>query len=243
MSDRSSIEWTDASWNPVRGCTKISAGCGYAATFAERFRGVPGHSYEQGFDLRLVPENLSEPLKWKKPRRIFVNSMSDLFLEKIPDQHIIRVFEVMREANWHTYQVLTKRSERMHDLLCTTLSEFAPLPHIWWGVSVENRNHGLPRVKHLRGVPASVKWLSIEPLLEDLSTLPIQNIHSAVVGGESGPGARPMKPEWVYSIRDQCKTAGVPFFFKQWGGRQKSKTGRGLDGRTYDEFPLVMNKT
>lgn len=239
MSERSSIEWTDASWNPVRGCTKISPGClhCYAETFAERFRGVPGHPYEQGFELRLVPEKLSDPLRWTKPLMVFVNSMSDLFHQGVSDEYILQVVRVMQLANWHTYQVLTKRSERMRDLLQTKLRFAAELPHIWWGVSVENRRHGLSRVEHLRAAPAAVRFLSIEPLLEDLGALDLTGIRWVIVGGESGPAARPMDKAWAVAIRDQCRTAGIPFFFKQWGGVRKSLAGRELDGRTHDEFP------
>jgi protein gp37 len=239
MSDNSTIEWTDATWNPVRGCTKISPGCThcYAETFAERFRGVPGHAYEQGFDLRVVPEKLAEPLKWASHRMIFVNSMSDLFHEGVSDDYIHRVVDVMCLANWHTYQVLTKRSDRLRDLLQTKLADVSRLPHIWWGVSVENRKHGLPRIEHLRAAPAAVRFLSIEPLLEDLGRINLQGINWVIVGGESGPGARPMLKPWVISIRDQCQKAGVPFFFKQWGGCRKSETGRDLDGATYGELP------
>jgi protein gp37 len=239
MSEHSAIEWTDATWNPVRGCTKISPGCThcYAATFAERFRGVPGHPYEQGFDLRLVPDKLAEPLRWAKPKMIFVNSMSDLFHEGVPDDYVADVVRVMGLANWHTYQVLTKRSERMRDLLRTRLREAADWPHVWWGVSVENRRHGLPRIDHLREAPARVRFLSVEPLLEDLGRIDLTGIHWVIVGGESGHGARPMEREWVLSLRDQCEAAGVPYFFKQWGGAQKSKAGRELDGRTYDAMP------
>lgn len=239
MSDRSQIEWTDATWNPVRGCTKISPGCKhcYAETFAERFRGVPGHPYEQGFDLRLVPEKLAEPLRWKQSRMVFVNSMSDLFHEGVPDEYIEHVVRVMELANWHTFQVLTKRSERLRDLLCTKLRRAAGLKHIWWGVSVENRKHGLPRIEHLQSAPAAMRFLSIEPLLEDLGQIDLAGIAWAIVGGESGHGARPMKEEWVLNIRRQCKRTRVPFFFKQWGGVHKSKAGRTLAGRTYDEMP------
>src|SRR5438876_3324853 len=209
MSDRSTIEWTDATWNPVRGCTKISPGCAhcYAETFAERFRGVPGHPYEQGFDLRLVPEKLAEPLKWKSPRMVFVNSMSDLFHEDVPDDYVRQVVRVMQMANWHTYQVLTKRSERLCDLLRTRLAEATGEPRIWWGVSVENRKHGLPRVEDLRTAPAKVRFLSIEPLLEDLGPINLDGIHWVIVGGESGAGARPMEKAWVVSVRDQCAQA------------------------------------
>ena len=239
MSASSNIEWTDATWNPVRGCTKISPGCAhcYAETFAERFRGVPRHPYEQGFDLRLVPEKLSEPFSWKTPRTIFVNSMSDLFHPSVPDEYIQRVARVMELANWHTYQVLTKRHERMRNLLRAKLADIATLPHIWWGVSVENRKHGLPRIDAMREAPAAVRFLSIEPLLEDLGEINLEGIGWVIVGGESGLGARPIEKAWVVSIREQCRAASVPFFFKQWGGVRKSETGRQLDGETYDEMP------
>jgi protein gp37 len=239
MSQHSTIEWTDASWNPVRGCTKVSPGCDhcYAETFAERFRGVAGHPYEQGFDLTLVPAKLAEPLRWKAPRTIFVNSMSDLFHKDVPDDYVEAVCRVMERANWHTYQVLTKRSSRLRNLLQTRLRFASELPHVWWGVSVEDRAHGLPRVEHLRQAPAAVRFLSVEPLLEDLGVLDLIGIHWVIVGGESGPGARPMPREWVVSIREQCKSAGVSFFFKQWGGVRKSTAGRKLDGQTYDAMP------
>jgi protein gp37 len=209
----------------------------YAETFAERFRGVPGHPFEQGFDLRLVPEKLAEPLRWRTPKMIFVNSMSDLFHEQVPDDYIVNVARVMRLANWHTYQVLTKRSERMSDLLKGKLQFASMQPNIWWGVSVENRKQGLPRIEHLRDAPAQIRFLSIEPLLEDLGSFSLKGIRWVIVGGESGPGARPMKKGWVLAIRDQCKRAQVPFFFKQWGGVRKAETGRTLDGKTYNEFP------
>jgi protein gp37 len=239
MSLDSAIEWTDATWNPVRGCTKISPGCKhcYAETFAERFRGVKGHPYEYGFDLRLVSEKLAEPLRWRTPKMIFVNSMSDLFHEDVGEDYIFAVARVMVAAKWHTYQVLTKRAERMRRLLNTRLRFAATEPHIWWGVSVENQKHGLPRIEHLRAGDAAVRFLSVEPLLEDLGVVNLQGIDWVIVGGESGPGARPMKKEWVVSLRDQCGRAGVPFFFKQWGGVRKSAFGRKLEGRTYDEFP------
>src|SRR5712671_3305861 len=234
MAEHSSIEWTDATWNPVRGCTKVSPGCKhcYAETFAERFRGVPGHPYEQGFDLRLVPGKLAEPLRWNKPRTIFVNSMSDLFQDGVPDDYIRSVADVMRVADWHTYQVLTKRATRMQQLLSSTLRAHAALPHIWWGVSVEDRQYGIPRINELRATPAAVRFLSIEPLLEDLGSINLAGIHWVIVGGESGPGARPMDPRWVTALHNQCATARIPFFFKQWGGVQKKKAGRTLNDRT-----------
>jgi protein gp37 len=242
MSGRTRIEWTNTTWNPLRGCTKLSPGCKhcYAETFAERFRGVPGHPYEQGFDLRLVPNKLMEPLLWKTPRFVFVNSMSDLFHANVPDAYILDVAKVMQHANWHVFQVLTKRSERMRDLLCSSLGSAADKWHIWWGVSVEDREHGLPRIDHLRDTPAQVRFLSVEPLLEDLGTINLQGIDWVIVGGESGGGARPMEKNWVTSLLQQCRDAMVPFFFKQWGGRQKSKSGRLLNGRTYDEFPIRL---
>ncbi|MGA3282986.1 MAG: phage Gp37/Gp68 family protein [Verrucomicrobiota bacterium] len=239
MALHSKIEWTDATWNPVRGCTKISPGClhCYAETFAERFRGVPGHPFEFGFDLRLVPEKLGDPIRWATPRMIFVNSMSDLFHEKVPDDYIVSVARVMAAANWHTYQILTKRADRMLSLLSNKLCFAAEQHHIWWGVSVENRKHGLPRVDRLRKSPAKVRFLSIEPLLEHLGPINLVGIDWVIVGGESGPGARPMDASWVRNIRAQCRRAGVAFFFKQWGGVRKSETGRMLDGQTHDEFP------
>jgi len=233
------IEWTDKTWNPVRGCTKISPGCKhcYAETFAKRFIGVPGHPFEQGFDLRLVPEKLNDPLRWRTPKRVFVNSMSDLFQEGVPADYIAQVGRGMRAADWHTYQVLTKRHERMHELLSGGLNWMAALPNVWYGVSVEDREYGLPRIDTLRVTPATVRFLSIEPLLENLGGLNLSGIHWVIVGGESGPKARPMKEEWVQSILEQCREQSVPFFFKQWGGVRKKETGRRLNGRTYDEMP------
>jgi protein gp37 len=239
MSASSKIEWTDATWNPIRGCTKISPGCKhcYAQTFAERFRGVKNHPFEFGFDMRLVPEKLGEPIRWSTPRLIFVNSMSDLFHDFVPDEYIEKVARVMLAANWHTYQVLTKRSSRLLTLLQTKLQLAAQAKHIWWGVSVENRQHGLPRIDDLRQAGAAVTFLSVEPLLEDIGTINLTGINWVIVGGESGPGARPIEATWVRAIRRQCRHANVPFFFKQWGGVRKSTTGRILDGRTYDALP------
>jgi protein gp37 len=239
MSLNSPIEWTDATWNPVRGCIKISPGCKhcYAETFAERFRGVKGHPYEQGFDLRLVPEKLFEPFYWRSPKLVFVNSMSDLFQDGVPDDYVELVARVMTTAQWHVYQVLTKRADRLRQMVSGKLRDAAEQENIWWGVSVEDRKYGLPRIEHLRDAPGRVRFLSIEPLLEDLGEFDLSGIDWVIVGGESGPGARPMEKEWVLSIRDQCKSANVPFFFKQWGGVRKSKNGRKLEGRTHDEYP------
>jgi protein gp37 len=239
MSLNSKIEWTDATWNPVRGCKKISAGCKhcYAETFAERFRNVPGHSYEQGFDPRLVPGKLAEPLRWSTPKTVFVNSMSDLFQDAVPDEYILAVANVMLQANWHNYQVLTKRAERLEHLLSTTLREAALAKNIWWGVSVEDKRHGIPRIAHLQRAPAAVRFLSIEPLLEDLGDIDLSGVHWAIVGGESGHGARPMEAAWVTEIKRQCDKQGTLFFFKQWGGVRKAKTGRNLNGRTFDAMP------
>jgi protein gp37 len=240
VSDRSAIEWTDATWNPVRGCVKVSPGCThcFAETFAERFRGVPGHPFEQGFDLRLVPDKLGDPLRWRAPRRVFVNSMSDLFQEGVPTDYIAAVGRVMEQATWHTFQVLTKRHERLRELLSRDLAWMAQLPNVWFGVSVENRKHGLPRVTTLRRIPTAVRFLSVEPLLEDLGPIDLRGIQWVIVGGESGHHARPMREEWVRSLRDQCEKAGVAFFFKQWGGKRKHVTGRLLDGRTHDDLPV-----
>jgi protein gp37 len=239
LSLNSKIEWTDATWNPIRGCTKISPGCAhcYAETFAERFRGVAGHPYEQGFDLKLIPQKLAEPLRWPKPKMVFVNSMSDLFHEEVTDDYIEQVCRVMQRARWHTFQVLTKRSERMRDLLRSRLGFAAQEPQIWFGVSVENKQHGLPRVEHLRSAPAGLRMLSVEPLLEDLGRLDLTGIGWVIAGGESGPKARPLDPDWVRSVRDQCQAANVPFFFKQWGGVRRNEAGRVLDGRTHDDVP------
>ena len=245
VSDHSTIEWTDATWNPVRGCTKISPGCAhcYAETFAERFRGVAGHPYERGFDLRTVPEKLAEPLRWATPRMIFVNSMSDLFHKDVPDDYIVRVAQVMRVANWHTYQVLTKRSERLRDLLQSKLADVSELPHIWWGVSVENQKHGLPRIEHLRAAPASIRFLSIEPLLEDLGRVNLAGINWVIVGWRAGQEAQADAKVLGRVAPRPVPEAGVPFFFKQWGGCRKGEAGRELDGVTYDELPNRVNGT
>jgi protein gp37 len=292
MSDQTGIEWTDATWNPVTGCTKVSAGCDhcYAATFAERWRGVPGHHFTTGFDLTLRPGKLALPLTWRRPRRIFVNSMSDLFHDDIPDAYIARVFAVMALAPQHTFQVLTKRHARMRALLSS--ASFAhlvaeqgrehhvgcaldwlrvaamfdgPLPNVWVGVSVEDQRWADIRIPALLGTPAAVRFLSCEPLLGpvDLSRWlgiehyesfgwgeemfaslagrvgPASGLHWVIAGGESGAGARPMHPDWVRELREQCQAAGVAFLFKQWGGRTPKAGGRELDGRTWTEFPAT----
>ena len=241
MADKSTIEWTEATWNPVTGCDKVSPGCAhcYAETFAERFRGVPGHPYEQGFDLKLWPERLDLPIKWTRPRVIFVNSMSDLFHDDVPDEFIFAVFETMCVASHHTFQVLTKRPERVVEL-----SDQLPWrDNIWMGTSVENQ-HFVGRIDALRETGAKVKFLSCEPLLGPLA-LGLKNIDWVIVGGESGPRARPMRADWARDIRDQCDRADVSFFFKQWGAHNeegirvgKAKAGRLLDGRTWDDTPI-----
>lgn len=236
LADRSAIEWTEATWNPVTGCDQVSPGCAhcYAKTFAERWRGIPGHPYEQGFDLRVWPDRLNHPLKWKRPRTIFVNSMSDLFHEDIPDDFIGQVFETMARADWHVFQVLTKRPERM-----LALSSQLPWPpHVWMGVSIENRRF-IRRADFLREVPAAVRFISAEPLLGRLEGLDLADIDWLIAGGESGPKHRRMRAEWAQELRDQCQAEGVAFFFKQWGGRTPKAGGRELDGRTWDQMPGI----
>ena len=238
MSEKSSIEWTESTWNPITGCTKVSPGCKfcYAETFAERWRGVTGHPYEQGFDLRLWIERLNLPLTWKQPRVIFVNSMSDPFHEEVPLDFIALIFNTMERASWHTFQVLTKRSER----LCRLAPKIKWPPNVWMGVSVESADYTF-RIDHLRKTQAKVKFLSLEPLLGPLPNLNLRNIDWAIVGGESGAGARPMDQAWVLDIQRQCQQANVPFFFKQWGGWNKKKAGRTLQGRTWDEMPRATS--
>lgn len=238
MADKSAIEWTDATWNPVTGCTKISAGCDhcYAERFSERFRGVKGHPFAQGFDLTLRPDRLEQPLRWRQPRMIFVNSMSDLFHKNVPIEFTARVFDAMEAAHWHTFQVLTKRSSLMRDFLKARYSA-APGPlHIWCGVSVEDGSK-LSRVRHLQQSPAGTRFLSIEPLLGPVGVVSLEGIDWVIVGGESGPKARPMEADWVRTIRDQCRQSGVAFFFKQWGGLRPKDGGRKLDGREWNQFP------
>ena len=238
MAENSAIEWTDTTWNPVTGCTKISAGCDncYAARFSERFRGVPGHPFETGFDLTLRPERLLQPLGWKRPRMVFVNSMSDLFHKEIPQGHIAAVFDTMERAHWHTYQVLTKRSSLLQKFINARYKTGSAPRHIWLGVSVEDER-AATRIAHLQAARAGVRFLSIEPLLAPVGTLDLTGIHWVIVGGESGPGARPMEARWVIDIRNQCVKARVPFFFKQWGGFSKKVTGRLLEGKEWNQFP------
>jgi protein gp37 len=238
MSDRSGIEWTEATWNPVTGCDEVSPGCAhcYAKTFAERWRGIPGHPYEQGFDLRLRPERLEHPLRWRRPRTIFVNSMSDLFHERIPEAFIHRVFDVMVTAEWHTFQILTKRHERL-----AQLAPSLPWPsNVWMGVSIENRRF-VHRADYLREVPAAVRFVSAEPLLGPLEGLDLSYIDWLIAGGESGPRHRPVRPEWVRELRDRCLVEHVAFFFKQWGGIRSKTGGRLLDGRSWDETPARLS--
>jgi protein gp37 len=234
MAQLSSIEWTDATWNPVTGCTKISPGCKhcYAERMAKRLESMGQPRYRNGFQLTLQPDVVDQPLKWKKPRLVFVNSMSDLFHDEVPLSYLERVFQVMAEARWHVFQVLTKRSERLAQIA----NRLVWPSNVWMGVSVESEDYTY-RIDDLSGVPAAVKFLSVEPLLGPIQRLSLRNIDWVIVGGESGPHARPIDPNWVRSIRNDCVTEGVPFFFKQWGGTRKSTTGRVLDGRTWDELP------
>jgi protein gp37 len=271
MSEHSAIEWTDATWNPVRGCKKVSPGCDhcYAERFAERWRGIAGHAYEAGFDPRYVPDQLTEPLRWKTPRNVFVNSMSDLLQGAFSDDIIDRVFAVMAICAMHetkpshTFQILTKRSDRMMRYTRTNVAELRrrlgriagqlmedgdawadmvstrmpwPLPNVHLGVSVESPEY-MGRITDLKFSEAAVRFLSLEPLLADMGTLDLAGIHWVIVGGESGPGARPMDLNWARHVRDQCEYEHVPFFFKQVGGVLKKKAGRLLDGRTHDEMP------
>ena len=234
MPDRSAIEWTEATWNPVTGCSKVSPGCAhcYAETFAERWRGIRGHPYEQGFDLRLWPGRLDQPLRWRRPRMIFVNSMSDLFHEEIPDEFIAGVFEVMEEAEQHTFQILTKRHERLAEL-----APLLPWPrNVWVGVTVENRRF-VHRADYLREVPAAVRFISAEPLLGPLEGLDLSRVDWLIAGGESGRQHRPVREEWIVELRDRCLAEQVAFFFKQWGGPRSKSGGRVLRGRTWNELP------
>ena len=236
MSTKSSIEWTESTWNPVTGCTKISPGCKncYAERMASRLKAMGQANYKNGFQLTIQRQALETPLKWKKPQVIFVNSMSDLFHQKVPSDYIHEVFDVMNRANWHQYQILTKRPDRLRALS----AELPWRPHIWMGVSVETQEY-MERIELLRETGAHVKFLSLEPLLGPLADLDLTGIGWVIVGGESGPRARAMNPSWVREIRDQCKDQDVPFFFKQWGGVNKKRTGRVLDGRTWDQMPRM----
>jgi protein gp37 len=236
MSDRSAIEWTEATWNPVTGCSKVSTGCDncYAEAFAERFRGVRDHPYEQGFDLRLWPSRLDQPTKWRRPRMIFVNSMSDLFHEDVPDGFIAAILEVIEATPRHTYQVLTKRPGRMASVLKRLRP--TPLPNLWLGTSIESNKYTW-RADKLRETSAAVRFLSVEPLLGPLPSLDLDGIGWVIVGGESGPRHRPIDAAWVLAIRDLCESRHVPFFFKQWGGLRPKSGGRELEGRTWDEMP------
>lgn len=238
MAQGSGIEWTEATWNPVTGCTKVSPGCKfcYAERMAARLQAMGQPNYRNGFRITLQPQMLQLPLRWRKPKTIFVNSMSDLFHGDIPLEYLLRVFDVMRRAHWHTFQVLTKRSDRLADLD----RELAWSPNIWMGVSVE-RDDCRFRIEHLRSTRAKLKFLSLEPLLGPLPDLDLRGIDWVILGGESGPSARPMDAAWATDVRDQCRRAQVQFFFKQWGGRNKKRTGRKLEGRTWDQMPIAVS--
>lgn len=239
MASRSTIEWTHSTWNPVTGCSKVSPGClhCYAERMAHRLQAMGVSNYRNGFRVTLHEHIMDTPLTWTKPRMIFVNSMSDLFHEDVPLEFIMRVFATMEAAHWHTFQVLTKRSERLREL-----APRLPWPqNVWMGVSVETQDY-VSRIDDLRSTNAAVKFLSLEPLLRPLRELNLRDINWVIVGGESGPGARPMNPKWVTEIRDQCVREDTPFFFKQWGGFHKKKNGRVLEGRTWDEFPIALSE-
>ncbi len=234
MADKSGIEWTDATWNPVTGCTKISPGCKncYAERLAHRLQAMGTHRYRNAFKLTLQADQIELPLKWKQPRKIFVNSMSDLFHKDVPVEYIQKVFAVMQKARWHVFQILTKRADRVEKVVAQL-----PWPkNVWQGVSVENQAY-VSRIEHLRNVPAAVRFVSVEPLIGPIQGLPLEGIHWVIVGGESGPNRRPIKEEWVLEIKDQCLKAGTGFFFKQWGGRTPKAGGRVLQGRVWDEMP------
>ena len=244
MTTTSKIEWTEQTWNPTVGCTKISAGCKhcYAETMAKRLQAMGTPGYENGFQLALLPQRLDDPKRRKKPTVYFVNSMSDVFHDRIPDAYIEQIFHVIRDTPQHTYQILTKRAARLARFFRTR----SVPDNAWLGVSVENRKHGVPRIDYLRQVPARIRFLSVEPLLENVGELNLRDIHWVIVGGESGPKARPMKPEWAEAVRVQCEEQDVAFFFKQWGGwgadgqrRAKQANGRMLNGRTWDAMPAV----
>ena len=236
MSTGSTIEWTESTWNPLTGCTKISAGCKhcYAERMALRLQAMGQPNYASGFRLALHPHVLEAPLGWKRPQMIFVNSMSDLFHRDVPTEFILRVFDVMSRASWHTFQLLTKRSGRLLELN----PQLSWPVNAWMGVSVESQDYRF-RVDHLRQTGAHVRFLSLEPLLGPLPGLDLRGINWVIVGGESGPGARPLQERWVLDIRDQCRESQVPFFFKQWGGVRKKRAGRLLEGRTWDAMPVL----
>jgi protein gp37 len=241
MAEKSTIEWTDTTWNPVTGCTKVSAGCDncYAARFSERFRGVPGHPFENGFDLTLRPERLLQPIGWKKPRMIFVNSMSDRFHKAVPKAHIARVFETMERADWHIYQILTKRSSLLQKFINERYKARPAPAHIWFGVSVENEQ-ATSRIAHLQSANAAVRFLSVEPLIGPVGMLNLTGIDWVIVGGESGPHARPLQTQWAIEVRNQCLKAKVAFFFKQWCGRSPKSGGRLLEGKEWNQFPATL---
>src|SRR5712664_681570 len=243
MSSTTQIEWTDATWNPVTGCTKITRGCDlcYAERFSERFRGVPGHPFENGFDLTLRPERLIQPLNWRQPRRIFVNSMSDLFHKEVPKPFIDSVFDTMEVADWHSFQVLTKRSSLMVRYLRSRYGNGLAPPHVWLGVSVEDAKNTV-RLNHLHAAQASVKFVSFEPLLGPVGKVDLRGIDWVIVGGESGPRARPIAEEWAIEIRDQCRAARAAFFFKQWGGARPKSGGRLLRGREWNQYPRIEER-
>ncbi len=244
MAQDSPIEWTNATWNPVTGCTKLSAGCDncYAERFSERFRGPTGHPFEFGFDLKLRPHRLNDPLSWKKPKMVFVNSMSDLSHKKVPVEYIDDVFMTMEHANWHVFQVLTKRSSLMRNSVNRRYADKLAPEHIWLGTSVEDHTKR-SRIRHLQSTRSAVRFLSIEPLIGDPGELDLSNIEWVIVGGESGPNARPMHLEWARSVRDQCIAQDVPFFFKQWGGFRPKSGGRELDGREWSQFPALSENS
>jgi protein gp37 len=238
MAGSTAIEWTDATWNPITGCSKLSPGCDncYAERFSERFTGVPNHPFENGFALTLRPLRLEQPLHWRQPRMVFVNSMSDLFHKDVPRPFISKVFDTMERANWHTFQILTKRSSLMRDFLRGRYSDQSAPSHMWFGVSIEDGRR-ISRLRHLQQAPATIRFLSIEPLIGSVGKLDLSGIDWVIVGGESGPKARPMERAWVREIRDQCRQAKVAFFFKQWGGFRPKSGGRKLDGREWSQFP------
>lgn len=243
MAGTTAIEWTDATWNPVTGCTKISPGCDhcYAERFSERFRGVRGHPFEQGFDIILRPERVLQPLAWKTPKMVFVNSMSDLFQKEVPFSFVDSIFDTMEQAKWHVFQILTKRSSRMRDYVNRRYGEGRAPAHIWLGTSVEDGSRK-SRIRHMQQMNASIRFLSVEPLIGRLGRVDLSGISWVIVGGESGPGARPMDPEWVREVRDQCFEAGIAFFFKQWGGIRPKSGGRELDGEEWSQLPFGLSR-